>query len=165
MRSRVGRRPRTWVAVAEAEHERRRACAPRHSRVAGAPRKLHARSSCRAVRQPQRASMAPKQKGGGGGATPRDEADDDTETEEVQTGNKRDGADISKVTDFVEQKELDSAKASQAIASITSSLKVDREAELARERELAAVSIQQVCFLCRRPWCTHAAACHGVACT
>ena len=109
--------------------------------------------------------MSPKKnkKGGGGGggdsapSTPRseaaesaraepidDSAADDEETEEEQTGSKRDGADISKVTDFVEGKELDSAKASQAIASITSDLKVDREAEAARERELAAVSIEQV---------------------
>ena len=98
--------------------------------------------------------MPPKKKKGGGDATPRsddkpaaaaeapDEPEDDTE-EEAASGNKRDGADVSKVTDFVEQKELDSAKASQAIASITSSVKVDREAELARERELAAVSIEQ----------------------
>ena len=97
-----------------------------------------------------------KNKGDGGAATPRSEgagaepvddpAADEEEAEEVEAtkGNKRDGADISKVTDFVEQKELDSAKASQAIASITSSVKVDREAELARERELAAVSIEQV---------------------
>ena len=48
------------------------------------------------------------------------------------------------MTDFVEQKELDSAKASKAIASITAEEQVDREAEAARERELAAVSIEQV---------------------
>ena len=94
--------------------------------------------------------MPPKgKKKGDGAATPRSEAEDpaadEEEAEEVENakGNKRDGGDISKVTDFVEQKELDSAKASQAIASITSNLKVDREAEAARERELAAVSIEQ----------------------
>ena len=85
-----------------------------------------------------------KVKSEGGGAEPVDDpAADEEEAEEETKGSKRDGADISKVTDFVEQKELDSAKASQAIASITSSVKVDREAELARERELAAVSIEQ----------------------
>lgn len=70
---------------------------------------------------------------------------DDEETEEVEEtkGSKRDGADVSKVTDFVEQKEIDSAKASQAIASITKDVEVDREKEAARERELAAVSIEQ----------------------
>ena len=68
---------------------------------------------------------------------------DEDEDEEV-VGNKRDGADISKVTDFVEQKELDSAKASKAIASITTEMEVDREAERERERELAAVVIEQV---------------------
>ena len=99
--------------------------------------------------------MPPKKKKGGGDATPRsddkpaaaaeapDEPEDDTE-EEAASGNKRDGADVSKVTDFVEQKELDSAKASKAIASITAEEQVDREAEAARERELAAVSIEQV---------------------
>ena len=74
--------------------------------------------------------------------TPRDDAEAEEEEEE-QTGNKREGGDISKVTDYVEQKELDSTKASQAITSITQEIKIDREAELARERELAAVSIEQ----------------------
>lgn len=103
-----------------------------------------------------------KEKGSGGSAasTPRAEdtpraaaaadpppTDGDEEVEEEvedQTANKREGGDISKVTDYVEQKELDSVKASQAIASITAELKENREAELARERELAAVSIEQV---------------------
>lgn len=100
--------------------------------------------------------MAPKKKGGGSAAsTPRDEpkktepadGEPDEEIDDVEeqgAGNKRDGADISKVTDYVEQKELDSARASQAIASITAEMKVDREAELAREKELAAVKIDQV---------------------
>jgi hypothetical protein len=48
------------------------------------------------------------------------------------------------VTDFLEQKELDSAKASRALASITAEETVDREAERERERELAAVAIDQV---------------------
>ncbi|KOO27062.1 huntingtin interacting protein k [Chrysochromulina tobinii] len=100
--------------------------------------------------------MAPKKKGGdspkaepaaGAAAGPAadamvdGEADDDEE--EVEQGNKRDGADVSKVTDFVEQKELDSAKASKALASITAADEVDRAAERERERELAAVVIDQ----------------------
>ncbi len=105
-----------------------------------------------------------KKKGkGGGGETPRSEptpsaaaepvadaaADGEAEEEEEEEvqGNKRDGADISKVTDFVEQKELDSAKASKAIASIAADIEVDREAERERERELAAVVIEQVCMI------------------
>ena len=105
--------------------------------------------------------MPPKKKGGGGGSakstpasTPRDEPEakadpeaeaeaDETDDAEEQTGSKRDGADISKVTDFVEQKELDSKKASEAIARMTAEMKVDREAEAQRERELAAVKIEQ----------------------
>ena len=100
--------------------------------------------------------MAPKKKGGDSKAEPAagaaagpaadamvdGEADDDDE--EVEQGNKRDGADVSKVTDFVEQKELDSAKASKALASITAADEVDRAAERERERELAAVVIDQV---------------------
>lgn len=67
----------------------------------------------------------------------------DEEEEEQVVGSKRDGSDISKVTDFVEQKELDSAKASKAIASIMREDEVDREAERERERELAAVAVDQ----------------------
>jgi hypothetical protein len=92
----------------------------------------------------------PKKKGGKPESAPStsreaaaDDETDDVEEEETK-GNKRDGADISKVTDYVEQKELDSAKASQAIASLGAEVNVDREAELARERELAAVKIEQV---------------------
>lgn len=102
--------------------------------------------------------MAPKKNkkaGGGGGSdsaasTPRKPEEDppaaadgdDEEVEETeQEGNKRDGADVSKVTDFVEQKELDSARAKQAMASIMQAQKVATEAELAHERELAAVTI------------------------
>ena len=104
--------------------------------------------------------MAPKKnksKGGGGGgdsaasspaSTPRKPEEDppdgdDEEVEDEATGNKRDGADVSKVTDFVEQKELDSARAKKAMASIMQAQKVATEAELAHERELAAVTISQ----------------------
>eukprot|EP00322_Chrysochromulina_rotalis_P030626 CAMPEP_0115859374 /NCGR_PEP_ID=MMETSP0287-20121206/16583_1 /TAXON_ID=412157 /ORGANISM="Chrysochromulina rotalis, Strain UIO044" /LENGTH=135 /DNA_ID=CAMNT_0003313673 /DNA_START=12 /DNA_END=419 /DNA_ORIENTATION=+ len=97
--------------------------------------------------------MPGKKKGQTPQASPRDApaaaaaaepADGEAEEDEEEVmGNKRDGADISKVTDFVEQKELDSAKASKAIASITQEMEVDREAERARERELAAVAIEQ----------------------
>jgi hypothetical protein len=79
----------------------------------------------------------------GGAADANTEAEMEEDEEEVATGNKRDGADISKVTDYVEQKELDSAKATKAIASIVTELEVDREAERERERELAAVVIEQ----------------------
>ena len=51
--------------------------------------------------------------------------------------------DVAALREFY-AKEIDSAKASQAIASIMTESKVDREAEAARERELAAVSIEQV---------------------
>ena len=74
---------------------------------------------------------------------PADGEDEDPEDAEDAQGNKRDGADVSKVTDFVEQKELDSARAQQAMAKLVQAQKVDSEAELARERELAAVSIEQ----------------------
>ena len=98
-----------------------------------------------------------KSKGSGGGgdsaastpaSTPRKPEEDppdgdDEEVEDEATGNQRDGADVSKVTDFVEQKELDSAKAKQAMASIMQAQKVATEAELAHERELAAVTISQ----------------------
>ena len=96
-----------------------------------------------------------KGKGDGGGsapATPRSEPaaaepapaePEEEEEEEAATGNKRDGADISKVTDHVEQKELDASKASKAIASIGVELEVDRAAERERERELAAVVVDQ----------------------
>ena len=69
----------------------------------------------------------------------------DLESEEAQqTGTKRDGADVSKVTDYVEQQEMDHAKASKAIASLTDSMDtVDEEAEAKREKELAAVKINQ----------------------
>ena len=119
-----------------------------------------------------------KKKGGGDSApsTPREtpaeqpeeadptaDAEDEGEEEDTK-GSRRDGADISKVTDFVEQKELDSAKASQAIASLGEQLKVDHEAILARERELAAVSINQVddCTFGRRDL-TRANVCRAVS--
>ena len=107
--------------------------------------------------------MSPKKKKGGGGGgggdaaeerpqsapatkpePPPEDADDADEVEEDATqGKKREGADISKVTDFVEQKELDHAKASQAIAALMETESVDAEAEAEREKELAAVQINQ----------------------
>ena len=68
----------------------------------------------------------------GGAAADATEAEIEEEDDEVATGNKRDGADLSKVTDYVEQKELDSKKASEAIARMTAEMKVDREAEAQR---------------------------------
>ena len=75
---------------------------------------------------------------------PPEDVEDESE-EAQETGKKRDGADVSKVTDYVEQKEMDHTKASRAIAAITDSMDtVDREAEAKREKELAAVKINQV---------------------
>ena len=120
-----------------------------------------ASSACAPLAARGPAPMAPKKnksKGGGGdsaapspASTPRKPEEDppaadgdDEEVEDAETaGNKRDGADVSKVTDFVEQKELDSARAKQAMASIMQAQKVATEAELAHERELAAVTISQ----------------------
>ena len=74
---------------------------------------------------------------------PPEDVEDESE-EAQQTGTKRDGADVSKVTDYVEQQEMDHAKASKAIASLTDSMDtVDEEAEAKREKELAAVKINQ----------------------
>ena len=121
------------------------------------------KASSRCLQPPAHAGrMAPKKnkKGGGSGgdsaastpaSTPRKTEEDppaadgdEEEAEDTETaGNKRDGADVSKVTDFVEQKELDSARAKQAMASIMQAQKVASEAELAHERELAAVTISQ----------------------
>lgn len=75
-------------------------------------------------------------------AEPADAEDEEAE-EEVQKGSKRDGTDVSRVTDYVETKELDSAKAADAVAMLTKTTEVDRAAELARERELAAVQIDK----------------------
>ena len=79
-------------------------------------------------------------------ADPPPEMEETEEEEESSTDQKnlREGSDVSRVTDFVEQKELDSAKASKALASITAEDIVDREAEREREKELAAVQINQV---------------------
>ena len=114
-----------------------------------------------------RARMAPKKKKGGEkkegsqgearpqsapaskGKEPSDETDDtetgeDVEDEQQNVGKASiDGSDISKVTDFVEQRELDAKKASEAVAALAALDEVDREAEAKRERELAAVKINQ----------------------
>ena len=80
---------------------------------------------------------------------PADETDDtetgeDVEDEEQNVGKASiDGSDISKVTDFVEQQELDAKKASAAVAALAALDEVDREAEAKREKELAAVKINQ----------------------
>ena len=78
--------------------------------------------------------------------------DGEEEVEEKKKGSKLDGSDISKVTDFVEEKALDSARASQAVASIAADVAVDRAAELERERMLAAVSIDRVRPCSVSPW-------------
>lgn len=80
-----------------------------------------------------------------------DETDEEEEEGDTKA-NARDGGDISKVTDYVEHKELDSARASRAIASIATEMEVDWEAERERERELAAVTIDQArCPAVARP--------------
>ena len=99
--------------------------------------------------------MPGKKKGKGGdssaeptpASTPRDDSAADDDEEEAAQGNARDGGDISKVTDYVEQKEMDEAKASQALQNIMADRAEEAErkaAEAARERELATVSIEQV---------------------
>lgn len=95
--------------------------------------------------------MSPKKKTPRGTAEPQVkteveevEADDADEVEEgAAAANKRDGADVSRVTDFAEQKEMDSSKSLAALQSLTNEAKVDREAEKRRAAELAAVSIDQ----------------------
>lgn len=51
--------------------------------------------------------------------------------------------DVAKLTDYVEQREIDSDRATQAVASIMEGgqTAAEREAEAARERELAAVAV------------------------
>ena len=68
------------------------------------------------------------------------------DVEETAGGSKeqqREGGDVAKLTDYVEQREIDSARATQAVASILegSQTAAEREAEIARERELAAVQV------------------------
>ncbi|GBG65566.1 hypothetical protein CBR_g51449 [Chara braunii] len=48
---------------------------------------------------------------------------------------------LDSITDHVEERQLDSARVQQAMASITAASEADRRAQLARERELAAVRI------------------------
>lgn len=62
----------------------------------------------------------------------------------AKTDAARQAAGIGRITDFVEQKELDSAKAAQAMKSVFEDEAKDAAAAAAeelRERELAAVSI------------------------
>ena len=55
---------------------------------------------------------------------------------------RKEGGDIEKVTDYVEQSEMDSDKASQAIAAIVDEQSIEQKnMELLREKELAAVKI------------------------
>lgn len=44
---------------------------------------------------------------------------EDIEEDEEQQGNKRDGADVSRVTDYVEEKELDQSRAAEAAVENT----------------------------------------------
>jgi hypothetical protein len=132
--------------------------------------------------------MAPKPKGKGkataapaaaaGGAAvatgqatepPTDPMETEETEEEEENGTEpktmREGADVSKVTDFFEQKELDSAKASKALASIAAEDTVDREAEREREKELAAVQIEQVGLRYNAAASEHGARCGTLPCS
>ena len=71
-----------------------------------------------------------------------DDAEDEAEQQQ-KGGGDIGGGDISKVTDYAEEREIDSTKASRAAAALAADDSVDREAERARERELAKVSIEQ----------------------
>jgi NACalpha-BTF3-like transcription factor len=73
------------------------------------------------------------------------EADED-ELDQEAAGSKekqREGGDVSKLTDYVEQREIDSDRATQAVASIMGGAQTaaEHEAEAAREKTLAAVAV------------------------
>ncbi|CAI5464287.1 unnamed protein product [Closterium sp. Yama58-4] len=70
---------------------------------------------------------------------------DDTETNDVPKDASRDMQQQSRaldsITDHVEERQLDSRRVQEAMASIAASSAADREAQRAREKELAAVKI------------------------
>eukprot|EP00967_Tisochrysis_lutea_P006746 scaffold8023_cov28-Tisochrysis_lutea.AAC.2 len=79
-------------------------------------------------------------------AEPRAEAEEE-DVEEEEAGSKekrREGGDVAKLTDYVEQREIDSERATQAVASIMDGgqTAAEREAEAAREKDLANVTIE-----------------------
>ena len=89
--------------------------------------------------EPAAAAAQPPAAAGG----PEVEAEDVEETAGGSKEQQREGGDVAKLTDYVEQREIDSARATQAVASILegSQTAAEREAEIARERELAAVQV------------------------
>ena len=89
--------------------------------------------------EPAAAAAQPPAAAGG----PEEEAEDVEETAGGSKEQQREGGDVAKLTDYVEQREIDSARATQAVASILegSQTAAEREAEIARERELAAVQV------------------------
>ena len=105
------------------------------------PKKKGGKDKAPAAEQRPQSAPAAKAK-----EAPADEAEtgeDIDETEQNKGKASIDGNDVSKVTDYVEQKELDVTKASAALAALGALDEVDREAEARREKELAAVSINQ----------------------
>ncbi|CAI5521388.1 unnamed protein product [Closterium sp. Naga37s-1] len=73
---------------------------------------------------------------------------DDTETNDVPKDASRDMQQQSRaldsITDHVEERQLDSRRVQEAMASIAASSAADRDAQRAREKELAAVKIDSV---------------------
>mmetsp|Transcript_30229 Transcript_30229/g.97590 ORF Transcript_30229/g.97590 Transcript_30229/m.97590 type:complete len:133 (+) Transcript_30229:63-461(+) len=73
------------------------------------------------------------------------EAEEDEVEEETagSTEKQREGGDVSRLTDYVEQREIDSDRATQAVASLMGGAQTaaEHEAEAAREKDLAAVVV------------------------
>lgn len=69
------------------------------------------------------------------------------EREEQQDQKTRTGAEqaaaLDKVTDMVEEKELDTSKTQKAMQALAASRQADLEAQRQRERELAAVKVSK----------------------
>ncbi|WIA09085.1 hypothetical protein OEZ86_011670 [Tetradesmus obliquus] len=74
-------------------------------------------------------------------------ADDDQHDMAEETNTSRQGAEQAKaldlVTDNVPEKELDQNKVKQAMAALAAAQKADKEAQIKREKELAAVKVTQ----------------------
>lgn len=64
--------------------------------------------------------------------------------ERGRSEEKWERGDVAKLTDYVEQREIDSERATQAVASIMDGgqTAAEREAEAAREKDLANVTIE-----------------------
>lgn len=74
-----------------------------------------------------------------------DDVDDEADEQQQKTGAAAEGSEVGKVTDYAVEKEIDSTRASQAVLSLAADgpSEAEREAERARAKELAAVSIEQ----------------------